>query len=1442
MEQLNIQQGNEQQQQPYNNNNNWEEQQQSQQHLYPPPVMSNNSNEGGGSMTPPTNHNSQQFDTTNNNNLNEYNLPSFNNSNNNAPPHNNNWHLHTNNNHPSFTQQQQMSGGMMSHPNNFPIQYNNNNHNSLPLPLNQHYQQTNNINNSNQYPIIQQQQMPPSMPYEQQHSNNNNGQQQQQYQYNNNNMGSISHSNSNMPSNNMPPNPNNGMSQPNNNNNNDIINSKYIYKWDNTNIVHFIEVRNQMLDLLFGNCSDNYDNKDNEACVDNVSGESGLRSNKNGVRNDSNRRNDNNNTPSPPPPPPSSNNSNFVKSHSDNAASLLLMSPTRPMSPSSSCTTKNDNNGDISGGYKRASSVGSGIRRGNEGNSSGGDEVNRGMSMPILDNDNSPMRNQQQQQQLSRQQNHHMGDRISTNNKQQSMGNSRGVDSSQGGPEGLGFTSPRSSPISNNNKVINLESSTTSNNSQERTVLDKLNEMLPPLPPPISSTTSSKSTAATNTNHFITAIRSLFLDSSLPLAGYPSSNSSYASTNNTSGGTSTNTNGGGSHGESNDMTIITPHPLSTSSQSTSTNNTTLINLIPKTYLQTWIQYARNIILIENIQSYFLAWERVDLQQSRHEDQGRGGSSRGEDGNEEGMEMLIRESGSSGEGIERGNEGCTDIEGQGSNRQGQGQHTNGEGQGPCHPVGDSSSSKSEGEGGNTSTRYYTLLPETIKVLAALSILSDQYLLHQDTNYNNTTGNHQQHEFVDWLEELMYCWNCWVENVIEFRLHMEATQGQGQVPHPGIRHPQGPGQGRHESCPPHGFSGDEKKHEDYSPPQQQYHQHQPPPHFLHPHHPSNSGSPPHLLQHSSSSHSFQQEPPIPYPAPYPHFTFPPYQQPGPIDCRALTTIEYPLVMHEHVTLSMRGILGCGDDATDEYGDKVAICPVSTGFYELLRNSQGVICSSDDEGGEHPISFCPPSSYVNDPQGASSGMNGTVSATNKSTSSCSLLFHDQWTVNGISTPSSTTDGNATPNKSNSRTGSPNGSGDDDDGYPLFALSPDAHQDVNQGGYQHPYPYANNEANNFNPTSHNQQSSQVRPIEFQRRLLSVPLSKDNNDEIEEESSSPGRNGYLNAAKKKKDTPSPYSRLMQEALASKKSMDQADGTSSVSSSAINLAVDTTFTKEKSVGYTIEVFPVEFKYVIVDEDCGGISDAVATDDNTPTGLPQHSHRGIALASRTSSISEVLHDLQRAAAPNKPNSCVRIWKRSVCNEATKCGDGYDLLDDASLFAEPPVSSPKSMSSKSKQLVVEELTIEQWLGMVPLNSKTAKEQAFTPAGQVVELLIEVRSSPTSKWIRESLELENRVQVSCIICCWREEVLSLCLFPSNIYPLLLHTSSYQPGDYVDAQDSARKWYEAIVREVKPDTIKVHYFGWGSKWDYELPRRQGTKNKVCALHAMMVVWDVLA
>lgn len=69
---------------------------------------------------------------------------------------------------------------------------------------------------------------------------------------------------------------------------------------------------------------------------------------------------------------------------------------------------------------------------------------------------------------------------------------------------------------------------------------------------------------------------------------------------------------------------------------------------------------------------------------------------------------------------------------------------------------------------------------------------------------------------------------------------------------------------------------------------------------------------------------------------------------------------------------------------------------------------------------------------------------------------------------------------------------------------------------------------------------------------------------------------------------------------------------------------------------------------------------------------------------------------------------------------------------------------------------------------------------------------------------------------------------------------TYNHQVGDFVDAQDSAKKWYEGIVREVTPDTIKVHYFGWGSKWDTVLPKKQvaGSKVRVQPLWTKVTKW----
>jgi len=55
-----------------------------------------------------------------------------------------------------------------------------------------------------------------------------------------------------------------------------------------------------------------------------------------------------------------------------------------------------------------------------------------------------------------------------------------------------------------------------------------------------------------------------------------------------------------------------------------------------------------------------------------------------------------------------------------------------------------------------------------------------------------------------------------------------------------------------------------------------------------------------------------------------------------------------------------------------------------------------------------------------------------------------------------------------------------------------------------------------------------------------------------------------------------------------------------------------------------------------------------------------------------------------------------------------------------------------------------------------------------------------------------------------------------------LLSFSSQICLGDFVDAQDSTGKWYEAVVVNVTKDTVKVHYCGWSSKWDCTIFRRR--------------------
>lgn len=77
--------------------------------------------------------------------------------------------------------------------------------------------------------------------------------------------------------------------------------------------------------------------------------------------------------------------------------------------------------------------------------------------------------------------------------------------------------------------------------------------------------------------------------------------------------------------------------------------------------------------------------------------------------------------------------------------------------------------------------------------------------------------------------------------------------------------------------------------------------------------------------------------------------------------------------------------------------------------------------------------------------------------------------------------------------------------------------------------------------------------------------------------------------------------------------------------------------------------------------------------------------------------------------------------------------------------------------------------------------------------VEVLVETRPTIHSKWHRYGMEMCNRLQV---------------------------------GDFIDAADNDCKWFEAVVREINSDTIKVHYMGWSSRWDGHILRRRKDNN----------------
>jgi hypothetical protein len=195
---------------------------------------------------------------------------------------------------------------------------------------------------------------------------------------------------------------------------------------------------------------------------------------------------------------------------------------------------------------------------------------------------------------------------------------------------------------------------------------------------------------------------------------------------------------------------------------------------------------------------------------------------------------------------------------------------------------------------------------------------------------------------------------------------------------------------------------------------------------------------------------------------------------------------------------------------------------------------------------------------------------------------------------------------------------------------------------------------------------------------------------------------------------------------------------------------------------TVEAFPIKLVYQVTD------------------GTSVNSEKeGFLLVSKETKVLDAIPAIRKAVAPHKASDCVRIWSKMESSRpdgsgATAKGDGYEIVHidyrlDGQLV---PVAEDTKYAPS-------ETSMGQWVS----RHFSSKDDA-----ESLDILVETRASPTAKWAREELEFYNRLEV---------------------------------GDFVDAQDNAGNWYEAIVRATTGETVTVHYAGWASRWDTTVHRR---------------------
>jgi hypothetical protein len=153
---------------------------------------------------------------------------------------------------------------------------------------------------------------------------------------------------------------------------------------------------------------------------------------------------------------------------------------------------------------------------------------------------------------------------------------------------------------------------------------------------------------------------------------------------------------------------------------------------------------------------------------------------------------------------------------------------------------------------------------------------------------------------------------------------------------------------------------------------------------------------------------------------------------------------------------------------------------------------------------------------------------------------------------------------------------------------------------------------------------------------------------------------------------------------------------------------------------TVEAFPIKMSYKVVGDLNG-----------------DEKQEGFLLVSRESLVVDVIPTVRKVVVPDKSVLRVRIWskmeslQRSGRRGATAKGDGYELVHLDRL------DGTMRNEENDQERELSSMTMGEWV---------SRHVCRADKQESIDILVEIRASPTAQWARESLELEQRLEVRC------------------------------------------------------------------------------------------------